>query len=286
MLVNQSDNELQLGNRTAGWSSANWNRTFNGVWGKLTEAKFRYYREKKTEAGKVTAVAGDGGHVGLVKPNKTIFWDYEIGGSPHSVEVLPGGMIAVADSAGAGSVKLIGAGSDKPKKTVSQTIPLAKAHGVVWDPTGKLLWAIGDTMIRAYKLNNSKANPKVDKIVKTVKLPNAASSGHDLFQSRATGQGNLLLWTEWRVGTVKKVYGANENPLKVFGGGNWPNINRVKSFSNWTDGRYVVCQGLKGVEYCNKDRAKVLNADGTKAYELGQDGKRYYKVRPFFWVGW
>ncbi|ROO88959.1 hypothetical protein EDD29_6646 [Actinocorallia herbida] len=125
--------------------------------------------------------------------------------------------------------------------------------------------------------------PKVDKIVA---LPNAASSGQDLFQSRATGQSNLMLWTEWRVGTVKKATASGEKPLKVFGSGNWPNITRVKSFSNWTDGRYAVCQGIKNEEYCTKDRAKVLNADGTKAYELGQNNDRYYKVRPFFWVGW
>lgn len=71
----------------------------------------------------------------------------------HSAELLPGGMLAVAAShseSGAGDRLIIYDLSSPGRELVAY--PLPWGHGVVWDDTRKLLYALADSDIRIYKI--------------------------------------------------------------------------------------------------------------------------------------
>ena len=69
-------------------------------------------------------------------------WFRVIDGNLHSAELLPDGNIALAASTG-GWVRIY-TSSQGPASDYYVEYPLPGAHGVLWDPTLELLWAVGD----------------------------------------------------------------------------------------------------------------------------------------------
>ena len=99
------------------------------------------------------ALAVCGHHYGCMVsyPAGELLWQTEAAAeSPHGIELLPNGVIAIASSVG-GEVQFFTTESpysDAPAATVS----LRSAHGVLWDDQHNVLWALGGDVLAAYRI--------------------------------------------------------------------------------------------------------------------------------------
>lgn len=127
---------------------------------------------KPHKDGKQLLITSSGGGCALLElpSGKAIWWARAT--NAHSIEALPGGLIAVASSVGKGGDQVILYDETIPMNAIAQ-IPLHSAHGLVWDEARKCLWALGFDELIACTLENRKL------VVKSrYKLPD--DDGHDL----------------------------------------------------------------------------------------------------------
>ncbi|MGV3509562.1 MAG: DUF6528 family protein [Sphingobacteriaceae bacterium] len=115
-------------------------------------------------------------------------WARNVGGNPHSAELLPNGNIATASSTG-GYVRVYASSQSSTNNTYAQ-FNLPDAHGVLWDPANNLLWALGDNLY-ALTVGGTAANPTLTEV--TSRRKTITGTGHDL--SPYYGDSNKLLIT-------------------------------------------------------------------------------------------
>lgn len=153
--------------------------------------KFRTMDDcKLSPDGKQLLVSSSSGGIAVLSfPDKKLLFLTEVGNA-HSIEFLPGGLIAAAGSvhANGNSVEIFNpAVSDKPLAKDS----LYSGHGVVWHKKKNVLYALGYDVLRAYALSISDPTKPELKLLKEWKIP--GKSGHDLF---LTANGKQLYITE------------------------------------------------------------------------------------------
>ncbi|WJH36663.1 DUF6528 family protein [Paenibacillus sp. CC-CFT747] len=102
-------------------------------------------------------------------------WGLSVGGNPHSVELLPNGNLAVAASTG-GWVRVY-ASSQGPDAETFAEYAFPGAHGLVWHPGSRLLWAVGDHHLVSLSIEGSDSEPLIRE---TAKVPLPTPYGHDL----------------------------------------------------------------------------------------------------------
>lgn len=146
---------------------------------------------KPLDGGKRLLITSSGGGCALLElpSGKALWWTRAT--NAHSIEALPGGLIAVASSVGAGGNKVLLFDEKVPIKPLSE-IPLPSAHGLVWDAPRKLLWALGFSELIACEVAGRKITVK-----NRHKLPD--QDGHDL--RAVPGSPDLMLSTHagvWR----------------------------------------------------------------------------------------
>jgi hypothetical protein len=127
---------------------------------------------KPHKNGKQLLVTSSGGGCALLEfpLGKALWWARAT--NAHSIEALPGGLIAVASSVGKGGDQLLLYDEKTPMTAIAQ-IALPSAHGLVWDEARQCLWALGFDELIACTLENRKL------VVKSRhKLPD--DDGHDL----------------------------------------------------------------------------------------------------------
>lgn len=134
---------------------------------------------KPVDGGKRILISSSSDGVALVEraTGKALF--YGAAGGAHSVEMLPGGRIAVAASTSPRALnnRLVVFDVKQSGRPLFDT-ELTSGHGVVWDKKRQTLWALGLKVLRAYKLENwSSPNPSLSKTAE-YELPD--NSGHDL----------------------------------------------------------------------------------------------------------
>jgi len=104
----------------------------------------------------------------------------------HSIDVLPEGRVAVAGSHaddGNGDCIAVFDRSDGTRRLISEELP--GGHGLFWDADEGLLWALGSTQLRAYRLAEwQSAEPRLE-LRSRYELP--AYGGHDLSVQPASG---------------------------------------------------------------------------------------------------
>lgn len=118
------------------------------------------------------------------KTNKTIF--YADAAMAHSVEMLPGNLLAVAASTNAKGNKLFLFDINKGNQPVYSDT-LYSGHGVVWDNKRQSLYTLNYTDLREYKLNSKQSTLTLKN---TWKIP--GRGGHDL---QMAPDGNRLFIT-------------------------------------------------------------------------------------------
>ncbi len=110
----------------------------------LDSAKYRYSPVYEKD---VVVACSSSGWVGIIDYEaRALLWEDDLGGSPHSVEMLPNGDVVVADASADLSGKngrfvyyALSAGVfDAPVHQIPGTSP----HGVSWDPEENCVWGL------------------------------------------------------------------------------------------------------------------------------------------------
>ena len=214
-------------------------------WGDVLEARYRHI---STDGDLVLVAAGDSpskGRVGIYrKRDKKLLWSHTVTNYPHSIERVPGcGAVIVAGAGTArtdpnkprpnGSLHLYG---PKDKHVASlgyiRSYALQEAHGVLWDPQYGLLWAIGRTEVRRYRVKGSYRHIWLEEVDAThrIRIP---GNGHDL-QPDYTDKHRLLLSDSNHVYTLDKQT-RKVAPLP----GPLGSLHHVKSIVRHASGEYV-----------------------------------------------
>jgi hypothetical protein len=159
---------------------------------------------KPVEEGARILVTSSGGGVALVEraTGKALFWASVP--NAHSAELLPGGRLAAASSYHAEGNRLLLYDLATPEKPVWSG-EFHGAHGAVWDGERRILWALGDSELRSYRLKDwESASPA---LLLVEKFPLPGPGGHDL---RAKPSSGVLLVTTndgaWHFGRDRKTF--------------------------------------------------------------------------------
>ncbi len=146
-LTNQSKNLIEVHDMSEGITveSRIWAVKINGG---VAGVKYRIHKDH----GEVVLGTCGGGFGGMYSyPEGELLWSTTAtANNPHSIELLPNGIIAIASSAG-NEVRLFNP-TDENSETYDASISLSDAHGVLWDEKYQVLWAIGLNKLEAYKI--------------------------------------------------------------------------------------------------------------------------------------
>ena len=245
-------------------------------------------RDSEAWGGKVVGLTSSSGMVALVKypSGECLFSANMQGYGPHSIEILPNGVIAVAGSGNGNDakavVRLYSATSKNDTNFVE--LPLISAHGVLWDPENEVLWALGHTELNAYTVGGTRQKPTLT-LKKTAKV--GFSGGHDL--SPVYGNTDLL-WVTYG-GGVGQYSKSQDRFLVTYEGKLAINLKGVKSINTYADGVTVMTVADPNNKTANHDTDKVRifryvqNSSGVWQYrfnDISFNAKRdFYKVRAF-----
>jgi hypothetical protein len=200
-------------------------------------------------------------------PDQEVRWALTTMGNPHSVELLPGGNIAIA--AAKGHWLRIYTSSQGPNSTDYAEYPLQSAHGVLWDPQRESLWALGGPLLVELKVIGSADRPE---LVETRKIELPTQGGHDL--SPVIGNPDRL----W-VTTNSQVYQYVKSTSTF--DSEYPNhsqINRsgVKCIGNLPSGQVVSNKPKKGILHgWNTDTVDFVAPDASRT----RADVAFYKAR-------
>lgn len=191
------------------------------------EYRQRYFNSvddvKAVRGGTQLLISSSSGGVVLwdLKNNRSLFHAYVP--NAHSIELLPGGLIAVAASTHAKGNKLLifdPAGNGEPVMTDD----LHSAHGLVWHEKRGTLFALGFDVLREYQVEGKKLTR-----LKEWKIP--GESGHELSLSP---DAKRFLITEhtgaWQFDLAKETFS------KIDG---FPDAENIKSLNLAQDGQYL-----------------------------------------------
>ena len=117
-------------------------------------AKFKTVDDCKTYNDKVLVSSSSGAIAVIGMKDKKILFCADVP-SAHSVEMLPGNLLAAAASTHVGGNRIFLFDINKGNTPIYSD-SLYSAHGVVWDSNQKSLFALGYTVLREYKLNETK----------------------------------------------------------------------------------------------------------------------------------
>lgn len=147
---------------------------------------------KPVDDGKRILVSSSSGGCALIEreTGKPVWWAKVP--NAHSIEALPGGRIIVASSVGGDKLAIFD--TTQGDRILWET-PLSSAHGLVWDPARKRLFALGFKELRSYTLRDWESQKPALELKETHPLPD--EDGHDL--SPVPGSSDLVLTTNGHV---------------------------------------------------------------------------------------
>ncbi|MGH8794300.1 MAG: DUF6528 family protein [Stackebrandtia sp.] len=211
-VTEQESNRVIVFDKDKPFTDENIYKTFGpgaGTWHNLSGIAFR----ATAHFGTVGLAAASGGKVGMWnitdKQHATLddlLWSATPGGNPHAIERVPDvGAVVTASSDGFLTVYGPTEISDPSTLAEVQQVDLPGAHGVQWDPDGKVLWAVGDKVLRAYEVTGDYRETRLED---TGKAATFGGLGHDL-QPDFTDPGKLLITD------TSGVYEVSKSSLEV-----------------------------------------------------------------------
>ncbi len=240
--------------------------------------------------GTVVGVTSSSGLVAVVEypSGKCLFNANAAGYGPHDIEILPNGLVAVACSGNSNAdnsrVRIYRARS-KTDSSYVEVSDVASAHGVLWDPTDGVLWALGGNTLNAYKIGGSPSSTPTITLIRD-KGTGGFSGGHCL--SPVYGNPDRL-WLS--VGSVVYQFSKSKNRLySDYPGNSRISIRNVKSVNNYANGTAVwtVADPNNGTATHNTNTVDIMyyeiTASGQRnvVYEKVKFSNRdFYKVRVF-----
>ena len=244
---------------------------------RIDEARLRYSEKWGTY---VMLFTSSSGYCGVASyPAEECLFEAELGGtSPHSIEYLPSGMVAIASSGGSDSTKgFIRVYSAENKKDTKYAEKLLDgAHAVLWDETREVLWAMGYTNIVAYEIGNDSSVPSMTKIASYG--CSDMKGGHDF--SAICGDDDRVWVGGSFVGIFDKTTGKID---KNYAGSAQISTSSVKCICSFPDGTAALTVATKVYADHDTDRFKLFSFEGSKATSKTYtfDGRAFYKARAF-----
>lgn len=235
----------------------------------LSGVKYRWSEYHQTN---VVLFCTSRGAAGIVEyPSGKCLWKTKVTGiSPHSIEMMPNGDIAVTTSGSGnweeGRIHYYQLGTDGTY-TMTYECALNGGHGLLWDPDNEVLWALGFPTLEAYSpVEGSDGKIVLHRVADWGdEVPD--STGHDLMP--VYGDRDLL-WITDNVSILQ--YSKSQGKLlKEF-----PNSKKlkvmptVKGVTNFPDGvvTFVSYGDATGTEDPHIVRVFWPKEDGT--YELAK----------------
>ncbi len=251
------------------------------------------YREN-TVFGDVVLVAGETSGIYAYPSGNEIWTTTNPGINPHSIEILPGGNIVIANSTGA-TVRLFQTSELKNGNRVgSQSYvdyDLIGAHGVLWDPEYEVLWALGDDELVAYMVWEKNGKEVLESIPDMgIRLPENGDGGHDL-SADLTDIRYLYLTVNSRVYRFDKEEGTLDARFSQY---NKLTFSSVKGFGNNRGGNffYVYPNGGIGTswehlpisDWCTDRIQFCLRSESGNLYKktFKAETSAFYKCRVFY----
>lgn len=225
---------------------------------------------KPAEDGRRILITSSGGAAAVVDRQEDRVLFHAAAPNAHSAELLPGERLVVASShvpEGTGDRLLVFdlAVPDQP----CTSVPLAWAHGVVWDAARERLYALGQNDLRIYSLVDwSSSAPRLQlqaAVSWPLAEPDPHECGHDLYPVPET---DLLSVTTNRATWLfdRDTQGFRPHPLLA-------NRIHVKSLCHHPDGSVVYVQA-EG-DHWWAERIHLCRPDGV----LHVPGEHFYKAR-------
>ena len=245
--------------------------------------KMKYYniagtkfRHSETHGDVALAVCGSSYGCMISYPAGELLWYTETAANnPHSIELMPNGVIAIASSTGA-EVRFFTT-TEKFAKKPAAMMPLADAHGVLWDEQNQVLWAVGRTVLTAYRvaLNADGTVTVSEDTSRRATIP--SDHAHDL--APVYGDPNELWIT-----TGSHVYRFNKTTKTFstdYAGHEYLDRANVKGVGNFDDGSLVFLYPDGAFQsWTTRSIFLVRNQDGKMLPEKpASETGHFYKVR-------
>lgn len=249
-----------------------------GYGNRVDEARLRYSEKWDSY---IIMFTSSSGYVGIAGyPSEKCLWEVELKGtSPHSIEYLPNGTVAVASSGGNntenGFIRLYS--TDKNGNTYKYAeARLTSAHAVLWDESRGVLWAMGSTDIVAYEIGDDPSNPKLERI--SGYGSSEMKGGHDL--SAICGDDDKV----WVGGSFIRTFDRSTGVLSSkYDGESVISMGSVKCICSFPDGSAArtVATGVYADHNTDRFRLYTFENGGVteKVYEFST--RAFYKARSF-----
>ncbi|MGM9641739.1 MAG: DUF6528 family protein [Eubacteriales bacterium] len=245
-----------------------------GYGNRVDEARLRYSAEWGTY---VICFTSSSGYAAVASyPEGRRLWQTTLGSaSPHTIEYISGGYIAVACSGGSdiekGYIRLYNAETNKYAYA-----KLTSAHALLWDETRELLWAMGNNEIVAYEIGGTPKAPTLTKV--SAYGSSQMKGGHDL--SAVSGDDNLL----WVGGSFVKMFDRSTGKLiDTYPGSSQISRSSVKCICSFPDGTAVltVATGVYAAHDTDRFTLYTFTQSSAVPTEFVFDGRAFYKARAF-----
>lgn len=134
------------------------------------------YREE-TVFGDLVLIAGSVCRMVSYPSGETVWETSQGGKNSHSIEILPSGNLIIANSDG-NHLRFFTTSALKTGGEITfREYPLTDAHGVLYDPKYRLLWALGKEELAAFRILGESTAETLEKAF-CVPLPKEFPSGH------------------------------------------------------------------------------------------------------------
>ena len=254
--------------------------------GKLDEStliwsyKLPYYniagtklRHSEAHGDVALAVCGNTYGCMISYPEGKLLWYTEAAASnPHSIELMPNGVIAIASSSG-GEVRFFTT-DKKTSRTAAATVALEDAHGVLWDDERGVLWAIGRTVLTAYRVTLDGT-----KVTVTEETSLRATIPSDWSHDLAPVYGNTdALW----ITTSSHVYRYSKSTGKFstdYEGHTILDRKDVKGVGSFDDGAIAYIYPDGAFKTWTGQSAFLLKSGASASETLTSKDGHFYKIR-------
>ena len=231
------------------------------------------FRHSETHGDVALAVCGSSYGCMVSYPDGKLLWSTEAAANnPHSIELMPNGVIAIASSTG-GEVRFFT--TDKKRSTAaSASMVLEDAHGVLWDEEKEVLWAIGRNVLTAYRVTLADG-----KVTVTEETSLRATIPSDYAHDLAPVYGNKdELWITTgshvhRFSKTSKTFSTDYEGHKVL------DRSGIKGVGNFDDGSIVYIYPDGAYKSWTSQSMFFLRTGGAASETLTSADGHFYKVR-------
>ena len=201
-----------------------------------------------TVFGDVLLVSGGNANVTGIynySTGKAIWTTSNPGQSPHAIEILPSGNVVTASTSD-NKIRLFKTSALKSDSSASvgyTDYTLEDAHGVLWDPTYKLLWVLGRYELKAFAITGVGTGEKlVEATNMCISLPEGKRGGHDLSPDYTDTRYLYITVGEYALKIDKQEHQIITN----FEYSNIMTARNIKGFSNNPLGNFFITGPLGG----------------------------------------